>query len=91
MDCDDEFLTIDVSQQIVKEAKSVYNQLKMLHMTLNSNHDGDSGKFASNYFHAHTTMLINKVINLLNYTHNSYFLCLRILVIYQFLKKKCLF
>lgn len=46
MDCDDEFSEdrLDVSQQIVKEAKSVYNQLKMLHLTLNSNHDGDSGK-----------------------------------------------
>lgn len=45
MDCDDEFTEdrLDVSQQIVKEAKSVYNQLKMLHLTLNSNQDGDSG------------------------------------------------
>lgn len=28
---------------IVKEARAVYNQLKMLHFTLKGNHDGDSG------------------------------------------------
>lgn len=28
---------------IVKEARAVYNQLKMLHLTLKGNHDGDSG------------------------------------------------
>lgn len=45
MDCDDEFAEdrLDVTEQIVKEAKSVYNQLKMLHTSLNSNQDVDSG------------------------------------------------
>lgn len=28
---------------IVKEARAVYNQLKMLHLTLKGNHDSDSG------------------------------------------------
>lgn len=45
MDCDDEFAEdrLDLTEQIVKEAKSVYNQLKMLHTSLNSNQDVDSG------------------------------------------------
>lgn len=45
MDCDDEFAEdrLDLTEQIVKEAKSVYNQLKMLHSSLNSNQDVDSG------------------------------------------------
>lgn len=45
MDCDEEFPEdrVEASQQIVKEAKYAYNQLKMLFITLNSNHDSDSG------------------------------------------------
>lgn len=45
MDCDDEFAEdrLDVTEQLVKEARSVYNQLKSLHGTLNSNQDVDSG------------------------------------------------
>lgn len=31
-------------EAIMKEARAVYNQLKMLHFTLKGNHDGDSGK-----------------------------------------------
>lgn len=31
-------------EAIAKEARTVYNQLKMLHYTLKGNHDGDSGK-----------------------------------------------
>lgn len=53
MECDDDqgigesnksFNSNDV---IVKEARAVYNQLKMLHFTLKGNHDGDSGTFLS--------------------------------------------
>lgn len=49
MECDDDqgigesnksFNSADV---IVKEARAVYNQLKMLHYTLKGNQDGDSG------------------------------------------------
>lgn len=49
MECDDDqgigdkFNSPDA---IMKEARSVYNQLKMLHFTLKGNQDGDSGKFA---------------------------------------------
>lgn len=45
MDCDDEFAEdrLDVTEQLVKEARSVYNQLKSLHGSLNSNQDVDSG------------------------------------------------
>lgn len=51
MECDDDqgigdsnksFNSVDA---IAKEARSVYNQLKMLHFTLKGNHDGDSGKY----------------------------------------------
>lgn len=51
MECDDDqgigesnksFNSNDV---IIKEARAVYNQLKMLHFTLKGNHDGDSGSY----------------------------------------------
>lgn len=50
MECDDDLgidddseKTFDSSQAIVKEARAVYNQLKMLHFTLKGSHDSDSG------------------------------------------------
>lgn len=51
MECDEDqgiddsgksFNSVDA---IAKEARTVYNQLKMLHFTLKGNHDGDSGKY----------------------------------------------
>lgn len=51
MDCDDEFTEdrLDANQHLVKEAKSVYNQLKSLYLQLNSAHDGDSGLHSDLY------------------------------------------
>lgn len=45
MDCDDEFSEnqFDHSHPLFKEARSVYNQLKQLLLTLQNNQDGDSG------------------------------------------------
>jgi len=45
MDCDDEFSEnqFDHSHPLFKEARSVYNQLKTLLLTLQNNQDGDSG------------------------------------------------
>lgn len=47
MDCDDDDLTLsktyDDSHPIVKEAVTVYNQLKILYSSLKSNNDVDSG------------------------------------------------
>lgn len=45
MDCDDEFSEnqFDHSHPLFKEARSVYNQLKQLLLSLQNNQDGDSG------------------------------------------------
>lgn len=48
MECDDDQGISDKfnsPEAIMSEARSVYNQLKMLHFTLKGNHDGDSGEF----------------------------------------------
>lgn len=55
MECDDDQGIGDKfnsPEAIMKEARAVYNQLKMLHFTLKGNHDGDSGEL---------TNLINKM------------------------------
>lgn len=65
MECDDDqgigesnksFNSNDV---IIKEARAVYNQLKMLHFTLKGNHDGDSGAYFKLH-HFHTLNVIDK-------------------------------
>lgn len=49
MECDedqgigDSNKSLNTIDAIAKEARTVYNQLKMLHFTLKGNHDGDSG------------------------------------------------
>lgn len=50
MECDDDQgigtesdRSLNTNLAIVKEARTVYNQLKMLHFTLKGNHDSDSG------------------------------------------------
>lgn len=51
MECDedqgigDSNKSLNTIDAIAKEARTVYNQLKMLLFTLKGNHDGDSGKF----------------------------------------------
>lgn len=51
MECDDDQgigesnKSFNSSDVIMKEARAVYNQLKMLHFTLKGNHDGDSGAY----------------------------------------------
>lgn len=53
MECDedqgigDSSKSFNSADAIVKEARAVYNQLKMLHFTLKGNHDGDSGIYLS--------------------------------------------
>lgn len=51
MDCDDEFTEdrLDANHQLIKEAKSVYNQLKSLYLQLNITQDGDSGLHSDLY------------------------------------------
>lgn len=50
MECDDDHgigdgnKSFNSADAIVKEARTVYNQLKMLHFTLKGNQDGDSGR-----------------------------------------------
>lgn len=54
MECDDDQgigdsnKSFNSSDPLVQEARTVYNQLKMLHFTLKGNHDGDSGKYRYN-------------------------------------------
>lgn len=53
MECDEDQGISDrfnSPEAIMKEARSVYNQLKMLHFTLKGNQDGDSGKFFHHSF-----------------------------------------
>lgn len=51
MECDedqgigDSNKSLNSADAIVKEARTVYNQLKMLHFTLKGNQDGDSGRY----------------------------------------------
>lgn len=55
MECDedqgigDSNKSFNSADAIVKEARTVYNQLKMLHFTLKGNQDGDSGTHSENY------------------------------------------
>lgn len=80
MECDEDqgigdsnksFNSIDA---IAKEARTVYNQLKMLHFTLKGNHDGDSGMFPFflalnqnwiSYYRSRIALLLHKINKLI--------------------------
>lgn len=68
---DDSDKTFDSNHAIVKEARAVYNQLKLLHFTLKGSHDSDSGLsfiFLSQFTISMTNFIIFYNTNFLNFS-----------------------